>query len=184
MTDMGPNTEVTLDALHQAIIDAIKAKFPSLVTVEFYREDRKLTAAQLPACLLDLTEWESAPEDDDPQTEQLAVDARFEAHLILGFRTPEIKLAIRKLAAAFGAFLRLKRWPGVACGPAHVIGAFKDDFSPELDQYECWRVEWVQRITLGETVWEGAGITPETVFIGFTPRIGVPHEADYLQVSP
>jgi len=179
---MGPNTEVSLDALHQAIIDAIQAKFPDLATVEFYREDRK--GLQLPACLLELTEWENAPNDDDPQTEQLAVDARFEAHLILGFRTPEVKLAIRKLAASFGAFLRFKRWPGVSCGAAQVIGAYKDDFSPELDEYECWKVEWVQRITLGETVWKNDGTVPIAVFIGFTPEVGVPHVDKYVQVAP
>ena len=71
-------TEVSLAALHQAIAADITAAFPQLVTVEFYREteDDGRTLPPMPACLLELTEFEAAP-DLDPGTEQLAVTARF-----------------------------------------------------------------------------------------------------------
>src|SRR5690606_27856540 len=101
--------EVGLDALHAAIVADIKAAFPALATVEFYRETSDRVRLELPACLLELSEMELA-EDEDPGTEQTAVEARFEARLIIGFRTPDAKVEIRKLAGAFAAFLRHRRW--------------------------------------------------------------------------
>lgn len=150
------DTRVTLDALHNAIGQAIANKFPTLATVESYRLDRK--ALPLPACLFELVEFETSDDAMDPGTEQLAVTARFEARFFIGFKTPNAKVQIRKLAAAFAAFARLNRW-GVPVGPAQVIGAYPDDFDPELDQFECWRVEWTQVVHLGEPLeWDGSGL--------------------------
>ena len=146
------DTVTTLDAVHAGILTALRAQFPAFKTVEAYRTDRSSVA--LPACLIDMTEMEAAM-DIDPGTEQLAVTARFEAILIIGFkqgRGVNAKLEIRKLAAAVAAFTRLHRW-GCPIGPAQVIGAYPDEFNPELDQFECWRVEWTNVIHLGQSVW-------------------------------
>ena len=173
---MNANTEVDLGVLHDAIVADIKAQFPQLVTVEFYREDRK--ELPKPACLLELTELEALP-DDDPGTEQLAVMAKFEAELVIGFRTPKAKQSIRLLAAALAAWLRKRRWtnysgttPKLPTGPADVIGAYQDDFSvmghqrdQALEQFEIWRVEWQQIVHLGKTVWTDEGETPSDVFV-------------------
>lgn len=177
---MDINTEVDLTALHATITNAIAVRFPALATVEFYREDRD--ELPVPACILDLCEFEGAPEDD-PGTGQLAVMARFEAEFIIGFRTPEAKMSLRLLVAAFSAFLHEKRWPGGLTGPARDIHAYKDDFKPALDQYEVWCVEWRQIVHLGESVWSGAGVTPTTVYLGFAPEIGAAHEDDYIKVA-
>lgn len=171
------NTVTTLDAVHAGIVDAIKAQFPTLQTVEAYRLDRK--SMPTPACLIEMTEMDAAPEID-PGTEQLAVNARFEARFAISFRqgANNPKLEVRKLAAAFAAFARLKRW-GCPIGPAEVIGCYQDDFDPELDQFECWRVEWQQVIHLGDTVWTDDGIVPSPVY-SWAPEIGIPHEPDYV----
>ena len=175
------NTEVTLDQVHAGIVDAIRAQFPDLKTVEAYRLDRKNLPT--PACLVELTEMDAAM-DIDPGTEQLAVMARFEARFVIGFRqgARNPKLEVRKLAAAFAAFARLKRW-GCPIGPAEVIGAYQDDFDPELDQFECWRVEWQQVIHLGEGIWKDEGATPEP-FFSWSPQIGSAHEGAYLPAIP
>lgn len=169
-------TEVTLDQVHDGIAAAIRARFPDLRTVEAYRLDRK--NLPVPACLFELEEME-ADKDADPGTEQLAVRARFAARFLIGFRqgAKNPKAEVRKLAASFAAFARLQRW-GCRVGPAEVIGVYPDDFDPELDQYECWRVEWVQVIHLGATVWRDEGVTPTPVF-SFAPDIGPGHEPDY-----
>lgn len=173
---MNANTEVDLATLHEAIVADIKAQFPQLVTVEFYREDRK--DLPKPACLLELSELE-ALEDEDPGTEQLAVLAKFEAELIIGFRTPQAKQSIRLLAAALAAWLRKRRWtnysgttPKLPTGPCQVIGAYQDDFNiigrshdNGLEQFEVWRVEWQQIIHLGKTVWTDEGVVPANVFV-------------------
>lgn len=179
---MNADTEITLDEVHGAIVAAISAQFPSLETVEFYSQDR--ARIRTPACLLELASVEVDP-DIDPGTGQLAVMADFEARFLISFKQPGLnpKLEIRRLALAFAAFARSNRW-GVPVGPAEVIGAFPDDFDPELDQYEVWRVEWRQAIHLGESVWNVEGVTPSTVMLGQVPLVGAGHADDYAQVVP
>lgn len=192
---MNANTEVDLGVLHDAIVADIKAAFPDLATVEFYREDRK--ELPKPACLLELTELEALP-DDDPGTEQLAVMAKFEAELVIGFRTPKAKQSIRLLAASLAAWLRKRRWTNYSgttlklpTGECQVIGAYQDDFTvmgrdndQGMPQLEVWRVEWQQIIHLGKTVWTDEGTTPTQIFFGQAPDIGTGNEADYTQVYP
>lgn len=185
-----PNTAVDLVKLHQAITQEIQAAFPTLKVVEFYREedDRDaLTTEQLPACLLELSEMVPTLEDD-PGTEQLTVSARFTARLVVGFRTPRAKLEIRRLAAAVAKFLRQKRWAlkieddqveRIPSGPAQVVAIMPDEFSPELDRFEVWAVEWTQSLDIGESVWLDEGITPETPLYSWAPKIGFGHEHYY-----
>lgn len=181
---MNANTYVDLDALHDAIVADIRAQFPGLQTVEFYRTDER-KGMLLPAVILNLAEFENEP-DVDPGTEQLAVTARFEAEIIMGFRVPNVKREIRKFAAAFAAWMRLRRFTreNVHTGPAQVIGCYPDDFDPELDQYEVWRMEWSQVLHLGNTVWTNDGAVPTQVFTSWVPDIGNGHEADYDRVIP
>lgn len=193
---MNANTVIDLSVLHSAIVADIEAQFPDLVTVEFYRaeegqgEDARKTLP-VPACLLELSEMPADP-DRDPGTEQLAVTATFEARLIIdSLKTQNAKLSVRVLAAAFSAWLRLRRWnnpavPGkcLPTGPAYVIGAYPDDFSPELDRYEVWRVEWQQELHLGDTVWKDEGVTPDKPLYSWVPEIGTGHEGDYSEVMP
>lgn len=176
------NTVTTLDAVHEGIVAAIKAQFPDLRTVEAYRLDRN--NLPVPACLIEMTEMD--PAELDPGTEQQAVNARFEAKLVIGFRQglKNPKLEIRKLAAAIAAFIRLQRW-GCPIGPAEFIGAYPDDFDPELDQFEVWRVEWRQIIHLGDSVWNdwNAGEPPSQLLVGFAPDVGTGNEAEYTQIT-
>lgn len=194
---MNANTAIDLGKLHAAIVSDIQAKFPSLATVEFYREDRK--SLQTPACLLELTELEALP-DDDPGTEQQAALAKFEAQLIIGFRAVDgvrAKLSIRKLAASLAAFIRLRRWTNpddaakkLPTGAAQVIGAYPDDYAMTGAGHEhgmaqeIWRVEWQQIVHLGETVWTDEGVTPSVVYLSSAPAIGADNEGSYEQVAP
>jgi hypothetical protein len=176
-----PNAFLDLDALHDAITNDIKAQFPDLQLVEFYRTEER-AAVPLPAVILDLTEFEADPECD-PGTEQLAVNARFEAEIIFGFNSPNVKREIRKFAAAFAAWLRLRRWTGIVTDAAKVMGCYRDDFNPEFDQYEIWRVEWSQVMYLGTNTWTNDGTIPTQVMVGYSPNIGNGHQADYTQVQ-
>lgn len=189
---MNADTHIDLEVLHSAIVADIKAAFPQLVTVEFYQDDPEARKTlPIPACLLTISELE-ADNEIDPGTEQLAVVATFEAHFIINsIRTPRAALAIRTLAAAFMAWLRKRRWINPAdparklpTGPANVFGGFPDDFTPELDKFEVWRVEWQQVIHLGESVWNDDGITPSEVYFSWSPEIGTGNEQDYEQVAP
>lgn len=176
-----------LAALHQAIATASAAAFPG-VHFEFYREDReKLPTMGGPGqptacCLLDLVEMD--PGEADAGTEQVDVMARFEAAMVVSFRTPSAKVAIRALAANYAAYLRKKlRWPGVVNGKIQGIQCFKDDFRPELDQYEVWTVQWAQVLRFGTGVWKNEGTTPARIFASFVPDIGGANEAAYVELE-
>lgn len=191
---MNINTEIDLAKLHAAIVADISARFPSLATVEFYRDER--TSLPVPACLLTLTELEAA-DDEDPGTEQIAVYAHFEAALIIGFRTTNAKSSIRHLAGAFLSFLRKRKWTNpdnptkkLPTGECLPVGAYEDDFASmtagqrdaTLDQFEIFRVEWRQLIHLGATVWTDEGVTPETVFV--RGSVGQIPDGDYQEITP
>lgn len=157
---MDINTEVTLEQVYDGITSAISAQFPG-VYVEAEREDRK--PPSVPAILVEMSEM-LGEANDDPGTGQQGMQVRFEALVIMGFRQPgkSAKREVRQLAAALSAFVRLQRW-GCPIGPAIVLGAHPDHFDPELDQFECWRVEWEQCIDLGATVWTNEGTQPTVV---------------------
>jgi len=185
-------TETDLAQLHDIIVDTLKAQFPEMNTVEFYRDDpdgrAPLSAADLPACILDMTELEEDPEQE-PGTDQLAARVRFEAELVLPFRALRSKLEIRLQAVAFASYLRKRsRWPGInQAGRIEAINAYRSDFQPQLDQYEVWRVEWRQLLHFGTDVWAdlpGDPVTPSTVFLGQAPDIGPGNESKYDQVAP
>ncbi|MBS3958287.1 MAG: hypothetical protein KGZ52_02650 [Xanthomonadaceae bacterium] len=170
---------VDLKVLHEAIVSAIAAQFPALQTVEAYREETERTQLPTPACLVELFELDASAEDD-PGTGQLALMARFEARLVLGYREVSAKIEVRRLAAALAQFVLRKRWglgPGV--GPAEVIGCYPDDFDPRLDQYEVMRVEWQQLVRIGTDVWSGEGVPVEDVRYAWSPRIGPPFADEY-----
>lgn len=173
-------------ALHQSIVDTAGAAFAG-VHFEFYREDRKNlpfgdgTTTPKAYCLLDLPEMEAA--EFDPGTEQQNVRARFEAHFVIKSFQPNARLISRVLAGSFAAFLRKQlRWPGVLNGPIRLVGCYKDDFHPELDQFEVWRVEWEQEIWLGD-VSEILLAPPTQVFFSFVPLVGIPYVDEYIPVS-
>jgi hypothetical protein len=164
---MDRDTEVTLGQVYDGIVAAISGEFAGL-HVEAEREDRK-PPLPLPACLVELSELVGAP-DHDPGTEQLAMLASFEAHLLVGFRQSEGKSAKREaaeLAGAVAAFARLNRW-GCPIGPAEVMGAYRDDFTSDQDQYEAWKC---------------SGFTPSVIMGSWAPLIGVPHEPDYVRLN-
>jgi hypothetical protein len=165
----------------------MQKQFPSLATVEFYREDTERRGMKLPAVLLQLSEFESELEDD-PGTDQLAVNAKFEAEIIFGFKTKNVHLEVRKFAAAFAAWLRLRRWTGVVTDAARVIGAWPDEFNPDLDEYVVWRVEWTQVLYLGCNEWHDTSglIAGNQIFVGVDPNTGPSHLPDYtyLETDP
>jgi hypothetical protein len=168
-------TDITLEALHQAILLAISSQFPDLATVEDYRSDR--SKLPTPACLIELVDLEGAPADN-PGTEQLAVLARFSARLIIGGIPDTAEREIRRLSCALAAFTHRQRW-GLPVGPAEVTTIAPDDFDPGMDRFVVWSIEWQQIVHLGDTVWTNDGVIPEVVLFSWEPETGVPNEPAY-----
>lgn len=175
MTQTGPDTQVELNQVQQSIIDAVAAQFPAVQTVADYRENR--SSLPTPAILIELEEFEAAP-DEDPGTEQLAARCRFVARIVIGFRTEKAEREIRRLAAALAAFVHQNRW-GQPVEPAEVLTAAPDDFDADLDQFVVWSVEWQQIVHLGATVWTAEGLLPPQVVYSWSPDIGPGNEGEY-----
>lgn len=176
------NTEVDLDALHDAIAKQIAEAFPSFVTVEFYREDED-EKIPTPAILLEMTEAEPAPEHD-AGTGQWPALVRFEARILMSARSRGAKREIRKAATALAAWLNLRRFSGVRADECHVIACERDEFTPKRDKFELWRVEWVQLVMFGTSAWRNDGAVPEEVYAGFSPDTGDANRDRYFRVVP
>lgn len=147
-----PDTEIDLDALTDAIVASISAAFPVFQLVEAYPDDHR--SLPTPCCVIELADLEPA---EDIGTEQLAVVARFEARIVMGFRAPDVKRALPKLAAAVALHASKKRW-GLPVEPATITAIERDDFDPDLDQFDVWRVDWQQTIHIGASVWNNDGV--------------------------
>lgn len=177
---MNAETEVALDTLHQAILDHIAAAYPALATVSDYPEERRHLS--LPACLVEMAEMDGVP-DLDPGTGQLALMTRWEARLIIGWRTASAAREIRRLAGALGVTIHQQRW-GLPVGPAEVLGMTPDAFEPQLDQFVVWRVDWQQVVHLGESVWSPASsLVPSEILYSTAPEIGPVHEEAYAPID-
>lgn len=176
------DTTVTLDALHTVIAAQIAAAFPSFETVEFYRDDED-AAVPTPACLLEMTEADPQP-DSDAGTGQWPVMLRFEARVVMPNRGPAVRLEIRKAATALAAWLNLRRWGSDApSDECQVIACEKDEFAPNVDKFQVWRVEWAQLVMLGETAWTNEGVVPTDVLYSFVPEVGAAYEEAYVPLD-
>lgn len=187
--------DLDLAQFFDAIVTDVKARFPSMVNVEFFPDEPEANKKMpVPAILLDVSEME-ADTESDPGTEQLAVRMSFSAFIVIsGLQDGNTKLQIRLLAAALVSWLRMRHWrdpsnPGtddepnyLPSDPAVPMGAYRDDFNPALDRYEVWRVDWEQTLYLGHSVFDTTFL-PSTVWLGLAPDIGEGHQADYVKVA-
>jgi len=175
---MNADTQIDLDAMHEAVIAKIAAQFPG-VTVDDYPDDRRRIRA--PAVLVELVELAPVP-DEDPGTGQLALEAHFEARYLVGFRGPDQRRHLRRTIATLAHFIQHNRW-GLPVEPARVTGCAPDEFSPELDQYHVWAVEWAQIVHIGPNEWITDDFTPTEVYVGIEPLTGPEHVDDYRRVD-
>lgn len=165
--------------LHNAITEALRAAFTveTLPTCAAYPElGKKL---KLPGVLIELSEL--AP-DEDPGTDELGLIARFTVYIVLE-RSSTAKLEAANLAAAVALNVYKSGRFGQDVGRATGIRAVPDEFKPELFGYVVWAVEWSHEIRIGESIWNGEGITPSEIYLGIAPNIGAAHAGDYHQVT-
>lgn len=179
---MGNDTpQIVIEAAHDAIQAAFKAAFPAFVTVGGYDKSKKVI--KCPAAFIELGSIEPG---DDPGTDQLAVRLRWEIFLLLRFNTKNVKKSvkqeIRTIVGAVAHFVQGNQF-GIPCTPAQFVGAYPDEFSPKTGTYEEWRIDFEMEALLGESVWDGEGIIPDTVMLSYSPIIGIDHEQDYQEVT-
>lgn len=172
----------TLDALHAAIEAAIRARFPDLATVEFYREANN-DALPTPACLLAMTRCDRGKDSDDGGGQLQAV-LRFEARISVQSAAAGAALQLRRTAVTLATWLhQLGRFPGAPSGAIEVIAALPEDAAVAQPDLRTWIVEWSVPIALGGNAWEDADDVVPQASYSFAPQIGRAHESHYQPLA-
>lgn len=165
---------IPLAQVYTAIEHGIHQTIPALAYVGTM--PGRLVTVSPPAVVLELAGFDAA--DRDPGTGETAVDARFEARVIVGAEDDDCLHVAAFVAAQLTALLRLQTW-GIAVEPAQFVRAEQDWSRPELDSFVVWVVEWTQIIYLGEEEWPWPR-EPGPVVFGFDPETGPGNEGFYF----
>ena len=166
---------IDLGAALDIVIATLAAEFDTFKTVAAEDEDRKKLA--VPAIIVQMSELEPDP-DKDPHTGQFPCLVRLEARIVLGHRTPEVRREVVKAAGAVAAFVHSNRL-GVAWGAAKVIAVDPDEFAPQADSFDIWRVEWVHAADIGNNYFVDEGVTPTEILTSWAPETGPGNEGSY-----
>lgn len=166
---------IPLGQVYTAIEGHINDAIPGLAYVGTMPNG--IEVVPLPAVVLELAGFESA--DKDPGTGETAVEARFEARVIVAQEEGNCLHVAAFVAAQLAVLLRMQSW-GLPVEFAEFVRAERDWSRPELDSFAVWVVEWTQVIYLGEEEWPWPNQPPGTLVFGFTPNTGPGSEGNYL----
>ena len=164
---------IPLAGIYTAIEQHVSDAIPGLAYVGTMPDGIEIVP--MPAVVLELAGLESA--DKDPGTGETAVDARFEARVIVGVEVPNCLHVVAFAAAQLAVLLRMQSW-GLAVEFAQFVRAERDWSRPELDSYAVWVVEWTQVIYLGEEEWPWPR-EPGPLVVAFDPDAGQGNEHHY-----
>ncbi|ORL62389.1 hypothetical protein [Pseudomonas putida] len=169
--DDGP---IPLGQVYAAIEEHVKEAIPGLAYVGTMPEG--IQTVEPPAVVLELVGFDDA--DKDPGTGEVAVEARFEARVIVGQEESNCLRVAAFVAAQIAVLLRMQSW-GLPVEFAQFVRAERDWSRPELDSYAVWVVEWVQVIYLGKEEWPWPVEPPGNLVFGFSPDTGPGSEHQY-----
>ncbi|WP_084403935.1 hypothetical protein [Marinobacterium litorale] len=153
-----------LTLLHQTLLEGL-AQIAGVRHCSSFPKRRD--EVRLPAIFLDLAELEPAR---DPGTGELALIAHWEARVLVSDRQPEAVLW--SLVQAVMLWLYDHAWAELNVGRANIKQAAPDHFSPEYQGHRIWLVEWTHTLRVGESIWAGEGIVPDTVILGWNGEAG------------
>ncbi|MFP3372435.1 hypothetical protein [Pseudomonas sp. SIMBA_068] len=164
---------IPLSQIYAAIELHIGAAIPGLAYVGTMPAG--INVVPVPAVVLELAGFDDA--DKDPGTGETAVDARFEARVIVGAEEENCLRVAAFAAAQLAVLLRMQSW-GLAVEFAQFVRAERDWSRPELDSFAVWVVEWTQVIYLGEEEWPWPR-EPGPLKFAFDPDSGPGNEGLY-----
>ena len=168
--------DIKLKELHEAINARLTAAFPGVFVFTDYRRFQKVIPT--PAIVVELMEIPGNTDSIDTGTGQLHVDLTFDARCIVDNLKGGGAVAVRSLALAVAGYIHETKWgiknPGdqnqgetevQPVSPAYVAGAFPDVWEPDIDTYECFRVEWSHSAYAGVDAFVGGEFVPTTLNI-------------------
>jgi hypothetical protein len=130
--------------LHTAIAAELAAQLPGVAILPAYGDIERAIPA-LPAIDVQLTDLEPG---DDPGSGEAPLIARFTARVIADPNPPDAGIAVRELATRLATLLYRQNWGLDVIGYAHFVQSGEDAFSPDLDGYLVWMVEWTHEFHL------------------------------------
>jgi len=142
-----PDEPFSLDQLYCAIEQHIRDAIQGLAYVAVMPD--LLDRVAIPAVVIELVELEPG---SDQMTGETALEARFEARVIVGSELPQCQQQAAFVASQIAVLLRMQTW-GVEVAAAEFVRSAQDWTRPELDGYAVWVVEWTQGIYLGKEEW-------------------------------
>ncbi|MFO3672623.1 hypothetical protein ACKWMZ_05580 [Pseudomonas protegens] len=137
----------SLDQLYCAIEQHIRDAIPGLAYVAVMPD--MLERMAIPAVVVELTELEPGT---DQMTGEAALEARFEARVVVGSEQTQCQRQAAFVASQIAVLLRMQTW-GAEVAAAEFVRSAQDWTRPELDGYAVWVVEWTQGIYLGKEEW-------------------------------
>jgi len=167
---------IDLGAALDTVVATLAAEFDTFKNVA--AEDESRDKLEVPAIILQMPELEPDP-DKDAHTGQFPCLVHLEARIVMGHRTPKVRREIVKAAGALAAFIHSNRL-GVTWGGAKILAVEPDEFAPQADSFDIWRVEWVHSADVGNSYFVDEGVTPSQVLTFWSPDIGANHEGAYV----
>lgn len=174
---------MSIDALLAAIKLGIETDFSSIATVDFTADihDRLRGSIDVPAVLIDCVRF---PVLDDSMVQgEIRATAQAALFILVDFKRTNAQSFARSLALQLGRFMHRKHWSVSGALPTMVSNIEKDDFAPELDRFEVWRVDFTSIITVRADSLEGYLLSPSNVLFSYVPRVGPPHEPAYRSID-
>lgn len=167
---------IHLDDLHDAVVAEL-GEVPWLESVTAYPE--KAEDLVCPCAFFSVADWDFP--DAQPMNGQVAVELNCELLVAFGRAEDAYQRDVRNAAMALCAKIYQNRW-GLQVGDAVLKSAGPDGFSPELDEYSVWRIEWVQPVDVGKDKFADDGVVPSEVRVSFAPDVGAGQEDKYAAV--
>jgi hypothetical protein len=170
------NEPIDLGLALDTIVAQLGAAFATFKTVA--AEDEARTKLAVPAIIVQISELEPDLEKD-AHTGQFPCLVRLEARVVMGHRTPKVRREVAKAAGAIAAFVHNNRL-GVAWGGATVLSVEPDEFAPQADNFDIWRIEWAHSADIGQSYFVDDGVTPREILSSWAPDIGPDNEGEYV----
>jgi hypothetical protein len=159
----------TFEALHQAIVEALRERFGDrIATYGAYEpwdpiDDQPTARIQTPALLLEVEDFAEADLESPDPLGRLALTCTLAIHCVLSIQTERLQQRLPQLAAAVLSlvgspqvgqrFRRGNQWGlGIAADPAERPQAQAGEFSPGLHGRDSWLVRWEQTVYLSEAL--------------------------------
>lgn len=173
-----------LEQLHEAQEKTVKYLF---LNQKIHVEAFKYFADEdipTPSVLIDLEEY--TPGKTRPNGDQGYV-CRFNFLCTLSSQTDNVEVRVRVFASLVAEMLDCQRWglKDAVDNPENIV-AKPALFSPATKGFETWSVTFDQTVYIKEPDTEACpfnGVTPSTVFLGWSPEIGAAHQDDYDAVT-